>query len=98
MRWGGSRRPSGDGRVGMRKTVLLVASVALAVLLASGVALAQTTPPEHLYYEFAGKWSVSGPERIAVDSRDNIYVLAYPGVRKFTSDGTFVKAWSVECA
>src|SRR5687768_10161513 len=74
---------------GIRKTAVLLAAMVLAVALASGAALAQSASPEYPYYEFAGKWPVSSPMAIAVDSQDNIYVLNLFGtVQKFTSDGT----------
>ncbi|MGH3148953.1 MAG: Ig-like domain-containing protein [Rubrobacter sp.] len=75
----------------MKETVLLLASVALAVLLASGMVVAQTSPPEHPYYEFAAKWSVDQPESMATDSQDNVYVVDNYGTQKFAPDGTFVK-------
>ncbi len=83
----------------MRKTALVLASMALAVLLASGMVAAQTIPPENLYYEFSDKWPVpDSPLRIAVDSQDNVYVpTLLDGIQKFTPEGTLLKEWSVCC-
>jgi hypothetical protein len=70
--------------------------MALAVVVASGLAVAQSSiPPEHPYYEFVDKWSVDSPKDIAADSQDNVYAMDTfnERVQKFSSDGTFLKKW-----
>jgi hypothetical protein len=51
--------PGAIGKI-LRKTVLLLASVALAVLLAGGLAAAQSTSEVTTYYKAVDKWGTEG--------------------------------------
>ncbi len=87
----------------MRKSVLLLASIALAVLVACGLAVKQSTAVVTTYYAFVAKWGSFGsgngqfrsPVSIATDYSSNVYVIDYQNqrIQKFTSNGTFLGKW-----
>jgi hypothetical protein len=64
----------------MRKTLLLLTSMVLAVLLAGGLAMAQSTSEVTTYYKMVDKWGSFGSangqfwqaQDLAVDSSGNV--------------------------
>src|SRR5687767_2352630 len=87
----------------MKRTTLVLASMTLALVLAGGLALAQSASDVTTYYKTVDKWGSYGsangqfrsPVNVATDSLRHVYVVDTPNdrIQKFTSNGTFVTKW-----
>ena len=81
-----------------RRSILLLAAMAAAMVLASGVALAASEDPPTFLSEWGDYGSGDGqfdfPHGVATDSSGNIYVADYNDrVQKFDQNGTFLTKW-----
>lgn len=80
----------------MKKILLLAASVASAVLLASGSAQSQTAEPEYQNYDFVDQMGVQKPEHVVVDSQDTVYVADSRKIYRFDPNGQLVEQWDAD--